>query len=146
MGHGGKRPGAGAKKGSKRQSTITKEQAREALRQIVLREMDALVAAQLHNAKGLHHFFLKDQRGKFVQITDPKLIEAALNSGEEGRYYWIHTKDPSVQAFTDLMNRALDKPAEQKQEIDLNVSGELNLVDRLQAARKRLSDARRAKD
>jgi hypothetical protein len=26
---------------------------------------------------------------------------------------WIYTKDPSVQAFTYLMNQALDKPAEQ---------------------------------
>jgi hypothetical protein len=43
-----------------------------------------------------------------------------LNSGDEGSYYWIHTKDPSVQSFTDLMNRALDKPKEQEQEIDLH--------------------------
>jgi hypothetical protein len=29
--------------------------------------------------------------------------------------FWIYSKDPSVQAFTDLMNRALDKTcAEQK--------------------------------
>jgi hypothetical protein len=27
-----------------------------------------------------------------------------------GNASWIYTKDPSVQAFTDLMNRALDKP------------------------------------
>ena len=25
-----------------------------------------------------------------------------------GSHYWIFSKDPSVQAFTDLMNRALD--------------------------------------
>src|SRR5262249_26930398 len=25
---------------------------------------------------------------------------------------WIYTKDPSVQAFTDLMNRCIDKPSE----------------------------------
>ena len=25
---------------------------------------------------------------------------------------WIYTKDPNVQAFTDLMNRCIDKPSE----------------------------------
>ena len=29
--------------------------------------------------------------------------------------FWIYTKDPSVRAFTDLLHRALDKPAEQVQ-------------------------------
>src|SRR5262249_35802543 len=28
---------------------------------------------------------------------------------------WIYTKDPNVQAFSDLMNRAIDKPAEHVQ-------------------------------
>ena len=34
-----------------------------------------------------------------------------MNADEE--YYRIYTNDPNVQAFTDLMNRALDKPAQQ---------------------------------
>jgi len=41
----------------------------------------------------------------------PSQIDAALASNNA---VWIYTKDPSVQACTDLMNRALDKPAEQK--------------------------------
>jgi hypothetical protein len=28
---------------------------------------------------------------------------------------WIYTKDPNVQAFTDLLNRCIDKPAEHVQ-------------------------------
>jgi hypothetical protein len=47
-------------------------------------------------------------------VDDPKVaaaqIDAALASNNA---FWIYTKDPSVQAFTDLMNRALDKPAGQ---------------------------------
>ena len=39
----------------------------------------------------------------------------------------------SIQAFTDLMNRALDKPKEQ--ELEVSVRGELDLVQRLAAAR-----------
>ena len=113
MPRGGKRPGAGKPKGYKHQSTLHKEASREALRQIVLREMEAMTAAQIANAKGISHFFLRDPKtGQFVKIEDAKAIETALNSGEEGSYYWIFTKDPSIQAFTDLMNRALDKPVE----------------------------------
>lgn len=45
----------------------------------------------------------------------------------------IHgTRDPSIQAYTDLMNRALDKPKEQEQEIKL--SGEVTLIEKLQSA------------
>lgn len=108
------------------EKTRTKEEAREALRLIVMREMDELVAAQIANAKGLSHFFLRDPKTKqFIKIEDAKAIETALNSGDEGAYYWIHTKDPSTQAFTDLMNRALDKPKEQVQEIKLTSDDEL---------------------
>jgi hypothetical protein len=58
------------------------------------------------------HFLLRNKTtGKFERITDPDKIEAAMNADEE--YYLIYTKDPNVQAFTDLMNRALDKPAQQ---------------------------------
>lgn len=99
--------------------------------------MDTLVKAQLANAKGLSHFFLRDEGGRFVQITDAKAIETALNAGDEGKYYWIFTKDPSIQAFTDLMNRSLDKPAEQMQEIKL--TGQVDLIQRLHAARQRLA-------
>ena len=67
--HGGARPNSGVPKGYKHAKTITKEQAREALRTVVIRELEPLVQAQLDN----------------------------------------------TQAFTDLMNRALDKPTEQVQ-------------------------------
>jgi hypothetical protein len=134
--HGGKRAGAGRKKGS---DTLTKEAAREYVRGRVSAELGPLLDAQLANAKGLAHFFLRDSKtGQFVRVTDPKQIEIALNmgdGGEEGTYYWIHTKDPSIQAFTDLLNRALDKPKEQ--EIDVNLRGEVELVERLAKARQR---------
>jgi hypothetical protein len=51
--------------------------------------------------------------GKFERITgDAKQIDKALKSNNA---CWIYTKDPNVQAFTDLMNRAIDKPAEHVQ-------------------------------
>src|SRR5262245_42884964 len=122
MAHGGKRRGAGRPKGRKSANTLTKEAGREVLRQMVIEHLKPLVEAQLQNALGIRHIFLRDDAGRFVQLTDPKQIEAALNSGDEGKYYWTFTKDPSIQAFTDLMNRALDKPIEQVQ-----LSGEINL-------------------
>lgn len=116
----------GMPEGHVTEKTRSKEEAREALRVIVMREMDDLVAAQIANAKGLSHFFLRDPKTKqFIKIEDAKAIETALNSGDEGSYYWIHTKDPSTQAFSDLMNRALDKPKEQVQEIKLTSDDEL---------------------
>ena len=56
---------------------------------------------------------MRDAQGRFVHLTDWKQIEIALSSGDEGKYYWTYTKDPSIQAFADLMNRTLDKPVEQ---------------------------------
>jgi hypothetical protein len=140
MPKGGRQPGAGRPKGTKNPATIQKEAAREALRQIVLRDMERLVKAQMDSAVGIHHFILRDPKtGKFERVTDEDRIVEALNAegAEEGKTYYIHTKDPSTQAFTDLMNRALDKPKEQEQEI--KVSGSVDIVSRLLAARKRLA-------
>lgn len=144
MPRGGKREGAGKPKGTKHASTITKEQAREALRQIVLQKMERLVSAQLDNATGIRHFIVRGSGGKFERLTDPEQIEAALNAdeAEEGKTYWIYTKDPSVQAFTDLMNRALDKPKEQEQEIKL--TGEADMIAALYAGRTRAARSRKA--
>lgn len=116
MPRGGKRPGAGLPKGYKFQKTLEKEAARQHLRKRVFAEIDPILDAQIANAKGINHFFLRDAKsGRFERITDPAMIEAALNAGEEGRYYWIFTKDPNTQAAQDLLNRALDKPADQVQ-------------------------------
>jgi hypothetical protein len=49
-----------------------------------------------------------------------------LTEGEERKDYRIFAKDPSVQAFTDLLNRALGKPAEQEQAVQL--SGRLEIA------------------
>lgn len=120
MPRGGKRPNSGPKKGTKygpQKATISKELAREALRQIVLREMDGLVSAQLSNAKGLKYLVARNAKtGKFERVT-PDMLEAADDALHERIEVW--EKDPSVQAFTDLMNRALDKPKEQEQELDI---------------------------
>lgn len=133
--HGGKRAGAGKPKGTQWPSTLTKEAAREALRQLVIQKMPELVSAQMANAIGIKYLVVRQKgTGKFLRV--PAGAAEKLNPEEEIIEVW--EKDPSVQAFTDLLNRAIDKPAEQMQEI--KVTGEINIVERLQAARKRLRE------
>lgn len=142
MAHGGKRPGAGAKKGQKHASTLSKEAAREALRQVVLHDMRELAAAQIANAKGIKFLVVRQKStGKFVRVTEAM---AKLRSGEEADHEIIEVweKDPSVQAFTDLMNRALDKPKEQEQE--LRLTGDEPLIAALLQGRKRAAEARKS--
>ena len=66
---------------------------------------------------GIGHVCRRDKRGKYCRIEDEAQIEQLLTEGEERRDYWIFAKDPSVHAFTDLSNRALNKPAEQEQAV-----------------------------
>lgn len=110
---GGKRPGAGRKKGFKLPTTISKEQAREAHRVMVLKFMERMTRAHIANACGIGHLYTRDKAGKFTKIENEKEVDRLLAEGVEDRDYWIFTKDPSAQSYTDLMNRALDKPAEQ---------------------------------
>ena len=116
----------GRPKGSRSQETLDKIAAREFVRQQVTASLAPLIAAQIANALGIRHTFMRDEAGRFVQLTDPEAIATALNSGDEKKYYWTFTKDPSVQAFTDLLNRALDKPAEQEQAV--SVTGRIEIV------------------
>jgi len=113
MPRGGARPNSGPKKGTKYAPTISKEQAREAVRAVVLQHVDRMLRSQIAHAVGIGHLYTRDKTGKFNKIENAAEVDRLLSEGEEDRDYWIFTKDPSVQAFTDLMNRALDKPAEQ---------------------------------
>lgn len=110
----------GRQKGYKAPHTLAKLEAREYVRQRVTQALAPMLDAQIAHAKGIDHFFLRDGKTKqFKRVEDPAIIEAALNAGEKDSYYWVFTKDPSVQAFTDLLNRALDKPTDS---VDVTVS------------------------
>lgn len=124
----------GRPKGSKSAETLSKEDAREQVRQRIMRDMAPLIAAQLANAKGLKYLVTRDKKtGKFIRVTEAM---ARARAGDDEEIIEVWEKDPSVQAFTDLMNRALDKPKEQEQSISL--TGQLDvLVARLQRARQR---------
>lgn len=118
MPRGGKRKGAGRRKG---QATLDKEAARLVVRALVLEKLGPLVEAQIANAQGLKYLVTRDKKsGKFIRVTEAM---ARTKAGDSEETIEVWEKDPAVQAFTDLMNRALDKPAEQEQAVA--VAGEL---------------------
>lgn len=134
MPRGGKREGSGRKKG---RETLDKEAAREMVRQKVYGELGPLVDAQIANAKGIKYLVIRQKStGKFLRVGEGG---AKLAADEELIEVW--EKDPSVQAFTDLLNRAIDKPKEQEQEIKL--TGDEALIAALYAGRKRAAEARK---
>lgn len=122
--------GRGRPKGSRSKETISKELAREALREVVMEHMYEMVEAQIAQAKGLKFVVTRDATGKFQRLTQETFAAAA----EEGRIE-VWEKEPSTAAFTDLMNRTLDKPAEQEQTI--RIAGEAELIQKLTDARQR---------
>ena len=111
---GGARPGSGRKKGSK---VIDKEMAREELRRMVVAKFGPLIEAQIANAIGINYFVGREKKtGKFVELKQSQ-VESIIR-GQESEYERIEVweKQPSTQAFSDLMNRTLDRPKEQEQE------------------------------
>jgi hypothetical protein len=120
--HGGARKGAGKKKGTRWPATMAKERARELVREEITKHLEPLIAAQVANAQGLKYLVTRDAKtGKFVRVG-----EAMARAGSHEETIEVWEKDPSVQAFTDLLNRALDKPKEQEQ--DVAVRGKLEIV------------------
>lgn len=113
MARGGKRPGAGLKKGFKFARTVEKELERERLRQLVIAHLEPMTLAQIKHAQGVSYMVLRHPDGTFARATDEDEINAACAAGAEA--FQIFTQAPNVQAYTDLMNRALDKPPEQLQ-------------------------------
>ena len=109
--NGGARPGSGRKKGSLLPKTIDKILQREIIRQRVAAALGPMLDAQIANARGLKYLVTRDKKtGKFIRVTQAM---ARVRKGAKHETIEVWEKDPSVQAFTDLMNRLVDKPAEQ---------------------------------
>ena len=126
--NGGRRPGAGRKPGvpqGPKASTIRKAEAREAHRRVIEKFALRMIQSQVAAAIGIGHVYSRDLHGKFTRIENEAVADQLLAKGTEGKDYWIFMKDPSTAAFTDLMNRAFDKPKEQEQDITLTHDGSL---------------------
>lgn len=109
--------GSGKPKGYKAPKTLDKLAARERVRAFVIERLGPMLEAQAAHACGLKYLVTRHKTtGKFIRVTEA-MARARQGSEEETIEVW--EKDPSVQAFTDLLNRALDKPADQLQQLDI---------------------------
>jgi len=142
MPRGGKRPGAGRKKETatsredRQRRSIEKEVLREETRQIIAPHLERLLLAQIAHAEGLKYLVTRDKKtGKFIRVTET-MARRKQDDAENEETIEVWEKDPSTQAFTDLLNRLLDKPKEQEQEIKL--TGEVTLGEKIARARARL--------
>lgn len=110
----------GLAKGTKHAATLDKEQAREVLRDLVKASLKPMVEAQVKNATGISYLVYRDkQGGKFRSV---KKDEAEAILAREDVIVEVWEERPSVQAFTDLLNRTLDKPTDSLEAV---VSGDL---------------------
>jgi hypothetical protein len=96
---------------------IPKRIARDIVRALITPHLASMIEAQVAQAKGLKYLVARDESGKFRRIG-PEGLDGA-------DHVEVWEKDPSTAAFTDLLNRAIDKPKEQEQEIIVHNSEEL---------------------
>ena len=99
----------GPQKGTKYKPTIEKALYQEVLRALVVAELEPMTKAQIQAAKGLNVAVVRRSDGTFRRIDSPEAFDKAAEAGDPIE---IQTLQPSTQAYTDLMNRALDKPAD----------------------------------
>lgn len=128
-GNGGKRSGAGRKKGSKSKATIEKEAALAEVRQRIMKISQRILDSQVSIAIGQQFLFRidtetdskgKKTRSKPVLVTSEEEIQNYLDgeygdgesSNDESSYYFITTKEPNNMAIDSMMNRAFGKPTE----------------------------------
>lgn len=134
MPRGGKRDGQRPPTGKhwKWASTLAKEEAREVARQQITASLGRIIEAQTKHAIGIGHLYIRDAKGKYKRIEDLAAIDHLITTGTEGKDFYIYAKDPSTEAAKALMDRALDRPKEQPQELAIT----LNIKDRKDRLRK----------
>jgi len=111
MPRGGKRPGAGAKKGDLHHATVDKLKMRQTARDIIGPHMAEVLAAHIKNAKGIAYLVRRDKAtGKFVRVGESAVPESLDQAGDDIIEVW--EKDPSIEAAKVLLDRLLDKPSE----------------------------------
>ena len=110
---------------------VPKAVVREAARVAIQPHVKALVEAQVAQACGIKYLMARNAKGEFKRVADvgPEELDALLADGNTIIEVW--TKDPSTPAFTDLMNRAIDKPKEQEQDVVIHDADKM--LERLDA-------------
>jgi hypothetical protein len=114
-GRGGKREGAG------RPGGFDQERVREELRKLIAGHIPDMTASQIAAAKGIKFLMVREKNsGKFVKVAR----DAAEKLDPEQEIIEVWEKDPSVQAYADLLNRTIGKPAET---VEQTVKGALQI-------------------
>lgn len=130
----------GRPKGRKNDSTLSKEAARERLREMLTRKLEPVAEALVSRACGVRYFVTRNAKtGKYEMVTNPDQVIAALNGEDEmtGEFY---TDKPETAAIKELLDRTVDKAKEQEQ--DINLKGDADLIAALMRGRQRAREAR----
>jgi hypothetical protein len=134
-GNGGKRPGAGRKKGSFNAKTLEQKAVSDAFNQRIMLHADALFRAQLALSVGSIKVFRIDEsedgngkvKREHVLVTDSDEIKQVLDEHDGGSgvvgesYYFVTDVLPDNRALDSLLNRGLGKPKDSV-DVNLNVS------------------------
>lgn len=110
QGAGGKRPGAGRKKGSKSKKTIEQQLALGIMRERVLKKWDALIEAKMEMALGVFTI-------KYIPGKDGKKQRAK-----------VYQKLPDSGSLEYLFSMVVGKP---KENVDLKIKGIQELTDKI---------------
>lgn len=108
---------------------LEKQAIRDIVRAMVSAHLVPMTEAQIAHANGLKYLVSRDKAGKFTRIG-PEGV-----TGDAGEVIEVWEKDPSSQAYADLMNRAADKPIEPPQDVNLHADDAILAI--LSSARRR---------
>lgn len=111
----GKRFG-GKPKGYKAPQTLEKQEQERQFRERIAQHIAPLAEALVESARGVQHMMAREKDGKWTEVTDPRVMERVLNSGES--FYKLSARKPDVNALRECFDRLFGRAA---QAVDLTV-------------------------
>lgn len=130
---GGKRPGAGRRKGSANKATLERMAVMRQLEQRIMGAADRLFEAQFTLARGTSHLYRVDMVGDkrtVVLVTDTEEIRAYFDALEQETepdgFYFITAEKPDNRAIDSMLDRAFGKSVARH---ELSGPGGVPLID-----------------
>jgi len=125
MANGGRRTGAGRRKGSKNKKTIEIEEARKQFQQMVLRRLKPIFEHQYTLVEGVSYLYRIDEgpngSKEHVIVEDKHEIGDILAQAHDDggfvdgvyndKYYYMTVKPPDNSAIKDMLDRSIGKAA-----------------------------------
>jgi hypothetical protein len=93
------------------------------LREQIKEHLEPILHAQLSNAQGIKYLVVRERKGgKFVRVHEA-MARGAKNGklGKDEEIIEVWEKDPSVHAFSELLNRAYGKAKEPDRRLEVRV-------------------------